>query len=110
MMIDVLNDWMLESSRNFNVIVGLTMILHVVSIFTLIYIGKKFGKPDERTNAIYLKITSCMFTTQMIMITIFISLVDNNMEYFRQLFILFEGIVFLVGAIYSFRLYRRDFK
>jgi multisubunit Na+/H+ antiporter MnhB subunit len=109
-MIDFLNNWMLESSQNFNVIVGLTMILHAGSICMLIYISKKFGKPDERTNAIYLKITSCMFTTQMVMITIFISLVDNNIEYFRQLFILFEGLVFLVGAIYAFRLYRKDLK
>jgi multisubunit Na+/H+ antiporter MnhB subunit len=109
-MIDVLNNWMLESSRNFNIIVGLTMILHAGSIFALIYFSKKIGKPDERTNAIYLKVTSCMFTTQMIMIALFISLVDNNIEYFRQLFILFEGIVFLVGAIYAFRLYRKDFK
>jgi hypothetical protein len=109
-MIDVLNNWMLESSQNFNIIVGLTMLLHAGSIFTLIYISKKFGKPDERTNAVYLKITSCMFTTQIILLTILLTFLDHNLEYFRQLFILFEGIVFLVGAIYAFRLYRMDFK
>ncbi|PWW28871.1 hypothetical protein DFO73_105107 [Cytobacillus oceanisediminis] len=109
-MIDVLNNWMLESSQNFNVIVGLTMVLYVGSLVVLWYICNKFGKPDERTNAIYLKIISCMFTTQLIMNAIFISLVDRNIEYFRQFFILFQGIVFLVGAIYAFRLYRKDFK
>ncbi|MFD9628343.1 6-aminohexanoate hydrolase [Peribacillus muralis] len=109
-MIDVLNNWMLERSQNFNVIVGLTMILYAGSLIVLWYIGNKFGKPDERTNAIYLKIISCMFTTQLIMNAIFISLVDRNIEYFRQFFILFQGIVFLVGAIYAFRLYRKGFK
>ncbi|WP_057915596.1 hypothetical protein [Peribacillus muralis] len=109
-MIDVLNNWMLESSQNFNVIVGLTMVLYAGSLVVLWYIGKKFGKPDERTNAIYLKIISCMFTTQIIMNAIFISLVDRNIEYFRQFFILFQGLVFLVGAIYAFRLYRKEFK
>lgn len=109
-MIEVLNNWMLESSRNFNIIVGLTMALYVGSLLVLLYISKKFGKPDERTNTIYLKIVSCMFTTQLIMNTIFITLVDRNIEYFRQFFILFQGIVFLVGAIYAFRLYRKDFK
>jgi hypothetical protein len=109
-MIDVLNNWMLQSSQNFNVIVGLTMVLNVGSLLVLLYIGNKYGKPDERTNAIYLKIISCMFTTQLIINGIFISLVDRNIEYFRQFFILFQGIVFLVGAIYAFRLYRKDFK
>ncbi|MRG86000.1 6-aminohexanoate hydrolase [Salinibacillus xinjiangensis] len=108
-MIGVLNNWMLESSKNFNVIVGLTIVLYAGSLLVLWYIGNKFGKPDERTNNIYLKIISCMFTTQLIMNAIFISLVDRNIEYFRQFFILFQGIVFLIGAIYAFRLYRKDF-
>lgn len=108
--IDVLNNWMLESSQNFNIVVGLTMVLNVGSLLVLFYIGKKFGKPDERTNGIYLKISSCMFTTQLIVSAIFISLVDRNIEYFRQFFILFQAIVFIVGAIYAFRLYRKDFK
>lgn len=110
MMIDTVNDWMLEGSRNFNVVVGFSMVICIGALLVLFYIGKKFGKPDERTNAIYLKIISCMFTTQLFMNAIFISLVDRDIEYFRQFFILFQGIVFLVGAIYAFRLYRRDFK
>lgn len=109
-MIDVLNNWMLESSENFNIIVGLTMVLFVGSLSTLAYIGNKFGKPDERTNAIYLKIASFMFTTQIIMNALFITLIDRNIEYFRQFFTLFQGIVFLVGAIYAFKLYRKEFK
>jgi hypothetical protein len=109
-MIDVLNNWMLKSAQNFNVIVGLTMVLYLGSLVVLWYISNKFGKPDERTNAIYLKIISCMFTTQLIMNAIFISLVNRDIEYFRQFFILFQGNVFLVGAIYAYRLYRKDFK
>lgn len=49
-----------------------------------------------------------MFTTQIIMNAIFISLVDSNIEYFRQFFLLFQGIVFLIGAIYAIRLYRKE--
>lgn len=109
-MINVLNNWMLESSQNFNVIVGLTMVLYAVSLLVLLYIKKKFGKPDERTNSIYLKIISFMFTTQLLMNAFFILLVDSDIEYFRQFFLLFQGIVFLAGAIYAFRLYRKDFK
>ncbi|QDP40266.1 6-aminohexanoate hydrolase [Radiobacillus deserti] len=109
-MIEVLNNWMLESSQNFNMIVGLTMVMYVGSIAVLIFIGKKFGRPDERTNTIYFKITSCMFMTQLIMNSIFISLVDRDIDYFRQFFLLFQGIVFVVGAIYSYSLYKKDFK
>lgn len=109
-MIDVLNNWMLESSQNFNIIVGLTAIIYVGALSVLLYVRIQLGKPDERTNGLYFKIVSCMFTTQLIMNAIFISWVDSDIEYFRQFFILFQGIVFLVGAIYSFRLFRKDFK
>ncbi len=76
----------------------------------LLLFTKKIGKPDERTNAIYLKITSRMFTTQILMNAIFISLVGKDIENFRQIFILFEAFVFFVGAIYSFKLYRQEYK
>ncbi|SFB24709.1 hypothetical protein SAMN04488072_11172 [Lentibacillus halodurans] len=109
-MIEMLNNWMLESSRNFNIIVGLTIVIYLGSLFVLVYIGNKFGKLDERTNAIHLKIISCMFTTQLIINATFILSVNRDIEYFRQFFILFQGIVFLVGAIYAFILYRRDFE
>ena len=109
-MIDLLNNWMLESTDNFNIIAGLTIVLYVGSLAVLVYIQNKIGKPDERTNAIYLKITSVMFTTQFIMNALFILFIDRNIEYFRQFLILFQGIVFLVGAIYAFKLYRKDFK
>ncbi|WP_459500473.1 6-aminohexanoate hydrolase [Bacillus sp. C1] len=109
-MIDLLNNWMLESTDNFNIVVGLTTILFLGSVIVLFIIGKKFGQPDERTNGIYFKITSVMFTTQLIMNGIFISLVDKDIEHFRQFFILFEAVVFFVGAVYSFRLYRKEFK
>ncbi|MEK0224696.1 6-aminohexanoate hydrolase [Bacillus proteolyticus] len=109
-MIDLLNKWMLESTGNFNIVVGLTVLLFLGSVIALIIIYKKIGKPDERTNPIYFKIISCMFTTQILMNCIFISLVGKDIENFRQIFILFEAFVFFVGAIYSFKLYRREFK
>ena len=74
------------------------------------YYLQKIGKADERTNAIYLKITSRMFTTQILMNAIFISLVGKDIENFRQIFILFEAFVFFIGAIYSFKLYRQEYK
>ncbi|MBC6973924.1 6-aminohexanoate hydrolase [Bacillus pseudomycoides] len=109
-MIDLLNKWMLESTNNFNIVVGLTAILFLGSVIALFIISKKFGQPDERTNGIYFKIISCMFTTQILMNCIFISLVGKDIENFRQIFILFEAFVFFVGAIYSFKLYRQEFK
>ncbi|WP_026593252.1 hypothetical protein [Bacillus sp. UNC437CL72CviS29] len=108
-MLDLLNNWMLESTDNFNIVVGLITLLTVGSAIVLIIILKKIGKPDERTNAIYFKITSRMFTTQLLMNAIFISLVSKDM-YFRQFFLMFEAFVFFIGAIYSVRLYRKEFK
>lgn len=54
-MIDLLNKWMLESTANFNIVVGLTALLFLGSVIALIIIYKKIGKPVERTNTIYLK-------------------------------------------------------
>ncbi|EJR45088.1 hypothetical protein IIM_05050 [Bacillus cereus VD107] len=109
-MIDLLNKWMLENTNNFNIVVGLTALLFLGSVIALIIIYKKIGKPDERTNGIYFKIISCMFSTQILMNCIFISLVGKDIENFRQIFILFEAFVIFIGAIYSFKLYRQEYK
>ncbi|MEH6942136.1 6-aminohexanoate hydrolase [Bacillus sp. JJ722] len=109
-MIDVLNKWMLESTQNFNITVGIITIISLGSLIVLFIICKKFGRPDERTNGIYFKIISCMFLTQLIMNSSFISLVDSNIEYFRQFFLLFNSFVYLIGAIYAYGLYRKEFK
>ncbi|MGG3621784.1 6-aminohexanoate hydrolase, partial [Bacillus pseudomycoides] len=53
-MLDQLNNWMLESTDNFNIFVGFTCILMLGSAIVLFIIYKKIGKPDERTNTIYL--------------------------------------------------------
>ncbi|MEH7505579.1 6-aminohexanoate hydrolase [Neobacillus drentensis] len=108
-MIDVLDRWMLESVVNFNIFVGIMMFIYIGSLLVLFFVGKKFGKPDERTNAIYLQITSTMFITQLIVTGLFISWVDRDIQYFRQFLLFFQAIVFLVGAIRSIRLYRKEF-
>ncbi|MGG3529076.1 6-aminohexanoate hydrolase [Bacillus pseudomycoides] len=108
-MLDQLNNWMLESTDNFNIFVGFTCILMLGSAIVLYIIYKKIGKPDERTNTIYLKITYSMFITQILMNSLFISLVSKDM-YFRQFFILTQALVFFVGAIYSIKLYRKECK
>lgn len=107
---EMLNDWMSESSQNFNVIIALIIILHVGSVAVFLYVSKKFGEKDERTNGIYRKVCTLMFSTQLITNALFIYFVDSDIEHFRQLFMLLEGFVFLVGAIYSVRLYRKDLK
>ncbi|MDF9468701.1 6-aminohexanoate hydrolase [Bacillus sp. FSL K6-0273] len=109
-MIDVLNRWMLESITNFNAVVTFIVVLFLFSAIVLFIMIKKIGQSDERTKTIYFKVTSCMFKTQIIMNCIFISLVNNDIIYFRQIFILFEAIVFFVGAIYALRIYRKEFK
>lgn len=40
-MIDLLNKWMLESTGNFNIVVGLTALLFLSSVIALIIIYKK---------------------------------------------------------------------
>lgn len=109
-MIDLLNNWMLENIDNFNIIVAVITVIHITSLGILFYISKKFGTPDERTNRIYLKVVSTMFTTQLLMNGLFISWVNSDIEYFRQIFLLFQGAVFLVGSVYSIMLYRKDFE
>lgn len=105
----MLNDWMLESSQNFNIVVGLTTVITIGSVLLLFSIMKKFGEPDERTKTIKLKILSFMFSAQLIMNAIFILFVVSDIEYFRQIFLFLQGFVFLIGAIYAMTLYKKDF-
>ncbi|WP_454072463.1 hypothetical protein [Enterococcus alishanensis] len=73
-------------------------------------VWKRFGKPDERTNGIFLKITGTMFGTAMIVSALFISLVDKNIQNFRQIYLLMQSFIFIVGAIESVYLYVKDFR
>jgi len=109
-MIEVLDKWMSEDIGNFNLIVGILSILTIVSMITLIWVWKRFGKPDERTNGIFLKITGTMFVTAMIVSALFISLVDKNIQNFRQIYLLMQSFIFIVGAIESVYLYVKDFR
>jgi hypothetical protein len=108
-MIDLLDRWMLESSVNFNVFVGMMMLIYMGSIVALFFIGKKVGKPNEKTNAIYLRVISSMFFTQLIMTGLFISLVDSNIHNFRQFLLLFQAIVLLIGAVSAFGFYQKGY-
>lgn len=109
-MIEMLDKWMSKDIGNFNLIVGILSILTLVSIITLIWVWKRFGKPDERTNGIFLKITGTMFVTAMVVSALFISLVDKNIQNFRQIYLLMQSFIFIVGAIESVYLYVKDFR
>lgn len=109
-MINVLDKWMSESITNFNIVVGGITILMLVSVGVLLWVWKQFGKPDERTNGLFFKITAAMFIMSMLTSSIFIAWVDKDIQNFRQIFLLLESLVFLVGAVYSVLLYLKEFK
>ncbi len=107
-MIDVLDKWMDSSVYNFNMFVGITAILAIISIIAILYFYKKIGKPDERTSIIYLKVSNTMFSTLVLLIAIYISLVDSTIIYFRQYLIFIFSISLLSGAVMSAIQYKRE--
>lgn len=109
-MINMLDNWMSKSVTNFNFIVGVTMVVTVVSIGILFWVWKQFGRPDERTNGIFLKITGMMFSTDMIISSLFIGWVDKDVQNFRQIYLIMQSFIFIVGGVYSVILYLNDFK
>lgn len=109
-MINVLDNWMSESVTNFNGVVGITTVVTIISVAVLFWVWKQFGKPDERTNGIFLKITGTMFITSMIVSALFVSWVDKDVQNFRQIYLIMQSPIFIVGAVYSVILYQKDFK
>lgn len=109
-MITMLDNWMSGSITNFNLIVGITTMATLVSLGVLLWVWKQFGRPDERTNGIFLKITGTMFLTAMIVSALFIGWVDKDIHNFRQIYLIMQSFIFIVGAVYSVILYLKDFK
>ncbi|TCO68095.1 6-aminohexanoate hydrolase [Marinisporobacter balticus] len=108
-MIDILDKWMDSSVYNFNIFVGITTILAIISIIAMFYFYKQIGKPDERTSIIYLKVSTTMFSTLVCAIAVYISWVDSNIIYFRQYLLFIFSISLLAGAIMSAIQYKKDF-
>lgn len=108
-MINMLDRWMDSSIYNFNIFVGVTMVLAVISIIGLVYFYSKMGKPDERTYIINLKILKTMFRSLIVLLGIYISWVDKDIIYFRQYLIFIITLTFFIGAITAAIQYKKDF-
>ena len=100
-MIDLLDKWMASSVYNFNIFVGITTILAIISLVAIFYFCNKIGKPDERTSIIYFKISNTMFSTLILLIAVYISWVDSTTIYFRQYLIFIFSLSLFSGAVIS---------
>ncbi|MEK4567039.1 6-aminohexanoate hydrolase [Alkalihalobacillus sp. FSL R5-0424] len=109
-MIKLLDNWMIESTMNFNIVVGITMAIYSIALIIFLFVWNKIGERDERTIVLHLKIVSFMFFSQIFMNTLFITWVDQEIVYFRQFILLFQGLVILAGSINGVRLYKKEFK
>ncbi|MBS5954530.1 MAG: hypothetical protein KIB53_11970 [Paraclostridium bifermentans] len=106
-MIDMLNNWLGSSTSNFNVFVGITMGIVILSLIVMFYFGHKIGKSDERTYIIHLKIYRVMFVTILLLLSVLINWSDGS--YFRQHISLVISLTFLSGAVASVYQYNKDF-
>lgn len=105
-MIDMLDVWMNDSATNFNIVVGCTALVMVCSLMVLFWNLKKIKYTKKHAKELQFKIIKVMFITAILISVIFISLVDRNVRNFRQIYLLMESSVVVVGALYSFKLYK----
>ncbi len=108
-MIELLDNW-LEISRNFNLFVGMTTAVALLSAAAYTYFFNKIGKTDEYGVKIRLNVTNRMFSTLMGLLILFVLLVPQNTEHFRQMLLLCFSVTALVGAVSAGYFYVRDFK
>lgn len=97
-MIETLDVW-LNTSTNFNIFVGVTMIAMIASLCTMYIASRKIGKRDERTSQIYLKISNTTLIVLLMLLSIFISLVGADVVHFRQILIAMIALAIGCGAI-----------
>lgn len=98
-----LKSWAEQSPGNWNILLGVGLLLLIGSgIFTYVFY-RKIGQDDERTNRIFLKSAYCVLKA---IVLCDIILPKDNMW---NIFFLFKyGLAFLAGGIYLAIQYKKD--
>jgi hypothetical protein len=96
--------WAEESTGNWNMLIGIGIVLLLVGGILTYVFQKKMGKADERTNQINLKSALIMLGGVVFCDVIF------PKEYMWQIFFLFKySLAFFASAIYLAVRYKKDF-
>jgi uncharacterized membrane protein len=104
-----LDRW-LDVSSNFNIFIGVITCIGIVSIVIYTLFLNKIGKKDEYSLQIRLNVTNKMFISLIILFTLFVFLVPNNMLHYKQIIYMCFALTVLVGAVSAAYYYIRDFK
>lgn len=99
-----LKTWAEKSTGNWNMLIGIGIVLLVVGGILTYVFQKKMGKADERTNQIFLKSIFIMLCGVILCDVIF------PKEYMWQIFFLFKySLAFFASGIYLAVRYKKDF-
>lgn len=99
-----LKTWAEKSTGNWNMLIGIGIVLLIVGVILTYVFYKKMGKADERTNQITLKSTLIMLCGVILCDVIF------PKEYMWQIFFLFKySLAFIASGIYLAVRYKKDF-
>lgn len=100
-----LKTWAEKSTGNWNILIGMGLLLVLGGGLLMYVYRKKFGKTDERTSQIDMKSLS------IILIVVVICDIIFPKEYMWQIFFLFKySIAFFASGIYLAVRYKKDFK
>ncbi|OCA90066.1 DUF2178 domain-containing protein [Pradoshia sp. D12] len=99
-----LKTWAEASTGNWNMLIGIGILLLIVGVILLYVFYRKIGKADERTNQIHLKSTFIMLSVVILCDVIF------PKEYMWQIFFLFKySLAFIASGIFLAVQYKKDF-
>ncbi|MDQ0233033.1 DUF2178 domain-containing protein [Metabacillus malikii] len=99
-----LKTWAETSAGNWNMLLGIGILMLLVGAILTYVFRKKMGKADERTNQISLKSTLIMLCGVILCDVIF------PKEYMWEIFLLFKySLAFLAAGVYLAFRYKKDF-
>ncbi|KOO51827.1 hypothetical protein AMD00_05145 [Viridibacillus arvi] len=106
---DWLDSWLASDIMHFNLFVGTSTILSLIAIIIFFIIRKKIASKGENSFRIYFKITSSMYISLLILVTVYMFWVPAGTLYSRQYINMSISLSFFIGAISSIYYYRKAY-
>ncbi len=99
-------DNQLGEINNFNIFIGITLLLIITSVGVVYFIGKKMGS-DERSESILTKMGSIGFIVYILLNSL---IINTNVLHYKQFLTMNLSLSLIVATTYLIIRYRKDLK
>lgn len=99
-------DNQLGEINNFNIFIGITLLLIITSIGVAYFISRKMGS-DERSESILTKMGSISFIVYILLNSL---IINTNVLHYKQFLTMNLSLSLIVASVYLIIRYRKDLK